>query len=546
MRSFFRSAALIYALSGLMLGLLCWAGAAMLAAQDDTWQNWQELPSFLSAAHRALPALYIFALAPLVLSVLGFRIGWRLQRLTSRATVLEQLLHDRSMALSLVEEEARQAQETVAYVADHDAHTGLLNRRRFQKEVLQWTAHALRYRHVMALMFVDLDKFKDVNDTYGHAAGDRYLATVADILRKAFRATDHLARWGGDEFAILLPETQGAQAMEVANKLLKLFNDTTLEYEGRQIPMSASIGISLFPTHTRDANEFIAFADAAMYEAKEAGRHCWRLYSASPEEIERAQENIRWEGRLRRALETDQFVLLYQPVLDIASGKTFNYEALLRLEDRDGQLISPRLFLDAAEQFSLSVPLDRMVIRKAARKLTTLGAEHAELRLSLNLSRPMLVDSEFISFLRDSVVEAGVSPNKLGFEISENIALENLGEVRALATQLKLLGHPLILDEFGRGFSSLHYLQQLGADMLKIEGALIRDLRDHRENRRFLRTMTAMAHELGIKVAAKFVEDPELLEVLRELGIDYAQGFAIGRPLESIEQTVLSAREGAS
>jgi diguanylate cyclase (GGDEF)-like protein len=480
--------------------------------------------------------------ASLFLGLFARLAGMRQDRIRRFSESLEVEVAEKTESLRMALDEARKANETIVHIADHDALTGLLNRRRFQKELMQWAAYALRYERALALIFIDLDNFKFINDTYGHHIGDQYLVTIADALRRTFRATDHLARWGGDEFAILLPETQAAQAMEVANKLLRQFNETKMHFDQGELSVSASIGIALFPVHTSDPNQLLAFADAAMYEAKQAGRNCWRMYAASPQEMERVQEHIRWEGRIRRALETDQFVLVYQPLLDLETQETHNYEALLRLEDRDGELISPRLFLDTAEQFDLSVAIDRMVIRKATRKIETLAASEKGLGLSLNLSRKMINDPGFIQYVEENVRETGIRPQALSFEIGEQLALENLGTTRALATQLKELGHRLILDDFGLGFSSFHYLQQLAVHMVKVEGGLIRDIATNRDNRRFLKTLVAMAHDLDIKVAAKFVEDADILDVLRDLGVDYAQGFAIGRPLESIEQTLLIAR----
>lgn len=267
--------------------------------------------------------LYIIDSAPLFLGLFARLAGIRQDRIRRFSASLEQQVAEKTDSLRLALAEARRANEMIAHMAEHDALTGLLNRRRFQKELEKWGQYARRYRRSAALMFFDLDKFKFVNDTYGHGAGDEYLTAVSDLLKAALRTTDTVARWGGDEFAALLPETGKEAVTEVANKLLRLFTETTLTIAGgHSLNPSISIGVALFPDHGTDFNALIACADAAMYEAKSAGRSCWRLYSSSPQEMQRVQDHIQWEGRLRRALENDQFLLFYQPVLRLADNST--------------------------------------------------------------------------------------------------------------------------------------------------------------------------------------------------------------------------------
>jgi len=499
----------------------------------------------IARAHGATPLMYVIDSAPFFLGLAGFFAGIRQDRIRRFSESLEIEVAEKTESLQRALEEARKANEMIAQMAEQDSLTGLLNRRRFQKELGYWTDYAMRYQRTVALMFIDLDGFKAINDAYGHAVGDDYLVRVAEILGKAFRSTDYLARWGGDEFAVLLPETDAQSAMAVANKVLHLFHDNAIAVAGEQRPIAASIGIALLPIHTHNANELVAFADAAMYEAKQR-RTGWCLYSASAQQTRRVEENIRWEARIRRALESDQFVLLYQPLLTLGSAETRHYEALMRLEDREGQLISPRLFMESAKRFNLSVPIDRMVIRKVARRVSGLKSQRPDLVLSVNLSEQSLSDARLVSYVKTVSREAGISTGQLSFEISEQAALENLGKTRKLAEELKELGCGLMLDDFGLGFSSLHYLQQLSVSIVKIDGGLIRDIRDSSRNRGYIKAVTTMAHDLGIAVAAKSVEDPDLLDVLRELGVDYAQGFAVGRPIESIEEVALTHIEQTS
>ena len=446
---------------------------------------------------------------------------------------LEGRVLTRTAELAVALEEANKATAAVAYMADHDSLTGLLSRRRFQEEYEHWVKYALRHERPMALMFIDLDKFKAINDTYGHLGGDAYLLAVVELLKKTLRSTDFVGRWGGDEFAALLPETTSATASEVAAKLTKIFSTVPITVAGQSLFASASIGIAVLQEHTLDINELTAFADAAMYKAKEAGRGCFSVYSASENEVKYLGEHARWAGRIRRALETDQFVLFYQPLLDLKSGEVTEYEALLRMEDQSGKFISPGLFLASAERFDLSIAIDRMVIRKSAHKIASLKAHKNKFKLSFNLSSQFLDDSGMVEYISDIIREFGIDPGNLTIEISENIVLQNMNRVCNLSAKIAKLGWRLILDDIGVGFSSFQYLAPLSIRSIKIRGDLIHNLHIA-NNYDYVTALCKKCHELNIEVVAKFVEDLLLLDKLRAMGVDYAQGFAVGRPLESL------------
>lgn len=485
----------------------------------------------IAEAHQN-PLLWVIDSAPLFLGLFSRLAGMRQDRILQFSASLEQQVAEKTESLLLALDESKKANEMIAHMAEHDALTGLLNRRSYQKELEKWGQYALRYQRSAALVFIDLDKFKFVNDTYGHHAGDQYLKEISALLSAALRSTDTVARWGGDEFAILMPETQKSAAIEVANKLLRLFNEAKFTIAGHELNPSASIGMALFPDHDSDLSALIAYADAAMYQAKSDGGNCWRLYSSSPQEMQCVQEHIQWEGRLRRALENDQFLLFYQPLLCLADGTTPGYEALLRLEDRDGQIISPGLFMESAGRFGLSLPIDYMVIRKAVRKLHSLDEQN--LWISLNLSRASLEDEKLFGHIQEAVEESALRQGQLHIEITAAAAMEHVGRVRELGMKLKTIGCRLVLDDFGHG-PAYQFLQQIPVDMVKIDASLIRDLRTHKTNQTLVKGLTSAAHDLGIQVVAKFVEDVALIDFLRELNVDYAQGFAIGRPMESIE-----------
>lgn len=329
-------------------------------------------------------------------------------------------------------------------------------------------------------------------------------------------------------------------ASEVAGKLLRALNATSVQIGSEAIRAAASVGISVFPTHATSTAVLVARADVAMYEAKAAGGNTWRVYSASPEQVRRAQEESQWERRIRRALEADQFLLFYQPMLQLADQRTYDYEALLRMEDSKGGLLGPGVFLQHAERHGLSIPIDRMVVRKAAHRIAALPADYGVLNLSLNLSARTLADPQLPTYIEDTLAQTRIDPARLGIEISETAIVEQLALAREVATSLQRLGCPLIVDDFGSAFASLRYLQPLGIKLIKLEAALTRGLATDAARFQLLKTLVTMAHDLGIKVAAKFVEDAAVLPLLGEIGLDYAQGFAIGRPIESLDAALLS------
>ena len=535
-----------YTLFGTLFGLCFPVGSIVFLRLTGQIPGARGFIGMLAAAHASCPLLYVIDSAPIFLGLFARLAGVRQDRIQRFSRGLEQQVSEKTESLRRALEDAHRANEMVIHMAEHDALTGLFNRRRFQKDLEHWVRHAERYHRSITVMFVDIDRLKTINDSYGHAAGDRYLMAAAEVLRGSLRATDYLARWGGDEFALLLPETGGDAAIEVANKLLRLFGAARPMIDGEhKSGISASIGIALMPGHTTSANELLMFADAAMYEAKNCGRSCWRMYSASSSEVRRVNEHASWEKRIRRALDTDQFTLLYQPLLDLRTGATHSYEALLRMEDRDGLLITPGMFLESAEQFDLSVPIDRMVIRKVVHKLLTVGSQEPGVTVSVNLSRKTIRDDGFMGHVAAMVSQAGIDPHRFAFEIPEHILLEDFAHARRIAGEIRDAGHVLIMDDFGAGTAPFRSLQQLMPHMLKLGAGLLEQLADDSEARQLVKSVVSMAHDLGITVTAKFIEDPAVLDVVARLGIDFAQGFAVGKPIEAIEQLAFQNQQSA-
>lgn len=516
-----------YTIYGLLFGI-CFPFSAFVLLYFT--QSINSFSDVIYAAHTN-PLLYLIYTAPVILGIIARIAGQRQDRIHHLAEGLEDLVRVKTASLVQALEEAKQANELVGHIANHDALTGLFNRRHFQTTLEGWVGFATRYQRQGTLVFIDLDKFKYVNDTFGHGFGDQYLNAVAKLLVENLRTTDIVARWGGDEFIVFLPETVGAEAHLVGDKLLEAFNKAKIYFGNNLFHPAASIGLSSFPEHAATADDLILFADAAMYEAKKSGRGCWRMYSSTAAEIEHSQNHLQWGGRIRRALDNDQFLLLYQPVLNLKTGNTEGYEALLRMEDIKGHLITPGQFLESAERANLSTSLDMMATRKAARRVSHID----DVEVSINLSSKTLLDRTIIAKISEILLEFPDISHKLRFEIADITAMQNLTQVRSVVAQIKQLGCKITLDDFGLGQISMQYLEQLSVDLVKIHPSLTRKLHDSKDVI-FIQSLTEMLHGFHLGVCAKSVEDPVIMDKLLEIGVDYAQGFAIGKPLESLEE----------
>lgn len=423
--------------------------------------------------------------------------------------------------------ESKRAEERLAFLADHDPLTGLLNRRRFQEELERHVALARRYGHEGALLYMDLDQFKYINDTFGHQSGDRFLLATAQRLTAALRRSDVLGRLGGDEFGVILPETGAEEAVRVAEHLLAALRPE----DGESPAVGASIGIVAFPRHGERAGDLLARADMAMYAAKERGRNRWQLFDPDDPQLARMHGRLHWEARLRRALAEDGFVLHYQPVFRLRPQREVShYEVLLRLPEPDGGLVPPAAFLDIAERFGLIDELDLWVVDHAlARQAAWQRAGHP-VTLAVNLSGRHLGSRRMLEGIRAAIARRGADPGRIVFEVTETAAVESMAQAQAFVRALRELGCRIALDDFGAGFSSFHYLRHLPVDHVKIDGSFVRRLRDDAVDRLFVRAIVQLADGLGIGTVAEFVEDEETLEVLEALGVEMAQGYHLGRP----------------
>lgn len=431
-----------------------------------------------------------------------------------------------------------QYESRLQHMADHDPLTGLLNRRAYERELSEHLASA-RTRQEGAVIVLDLDDFKHVNDTLGHSAGDDLIMRVAKALVQRLRSDDVIARLGGDEFAILLRSGATTQIERVAQSLLSTVRAQRAArgHGGRERPVTASIGIvPLDGSRTLSADEALTAADLAMYDAKEAGRDRCETYGgpAGSEWQEgnkaRIETRLEWVERIRAALDEDRLVLHAQPVVQTATGATTQHELLIRMLDLDGSIIQPGAFLPIAERYGLIREIDRWV---AASAIAMLGRERLAGRrpvVEINLSGQSLSDPDLAQHVGDALSAAGVDPRQLIFEVTETAAIGNILAARSCAEQLGELGCRFALDDFGAGFGSFYYLKHLPFDFIKIDGEFVRNCTVDSTDRLVVRAVVELARGMSKLTIAEFVGDQQTLQVLQELGVDYVQGFHLGKP----------------
>jgi diguanylate cyclase (GGDEF)-like protein/PAS domain S-box-containing protein len=431
--------------------------------------------------------------------------------------------------------ERKRFEDELQYLADHDALTGLQNRRRFEEELDRETVRALRYHQAGAAILLDIDNFKYVNDTLGHRAGDEILVGIAALLRKRLRETDTVARLGGDEFAILLPETSKEAAEAVGGDLLRLIRDHGGSSDGRSAGLTTSLGVAAFGADETSGAEVLAAADLAMYEAKDSGRD--RVVTFSPDSASQAERRSRgtWIERIHQALEDDAFELHAQPILAISTGEISQHELLLRMRGDDGELIPPGAFLGVAERFGLIQSIDRWVVAHAIQLMDGLLRQGQEIRLEVNLSGRSVDDRELPNMIRRELENTSVNPDNLVLEITETALISNMDQARRFAEILSRVGCRFALDDFGAGFGSHYYLKHLPLNYVKIDGDFIRKLPTSMIDQLMVKAMVQVAKGLGMKTIAEFVENEETLLFLKQYGVDFAQGFHIGRPVPLAE-----------
>jgi diguanylate cyclase (GGDEF)-like protein/PAS domain S-box-containing protein len=426
--------------------------------------------------------------------------------------------------------ERKRAESHVSYLAEHDPLTGLVNRQHFQHQLDQALASARRSARDGALLYLDLDGFKYVNDLNGHQAGDALLRVVADEVGNVARGSDLLGRLGGDELGILLHECDREGAIQVAEKINKRLADIKFPGLGANHRVSASIGIVAFSEATMDVKQLLANADIAMYQAKSKGGAGWHLYSEGEGVQEKMQSRLYWEEMINRSLGDSGFMVHYQPILDIRARQVSHYEALVRMRADDGSPIPPGAFMEVAENSGLIREIDRYVIHEVFGRMLTLFSAGKYYKFSINLSGVSINDPRLLAFIRTELSRSALLPSHVVFEITETAAVSDFSKARAFMNAVRELGCAFSLDDFGVGFSSFNYVKQLPVDYVKIDGSFVRTLVDSPDDQVFVRALAEVARGFGKKTVAEFVEDERALNMLRAFGVDYAQGYFIGKP----------------
>ncbi len=433
---------------------------------------------------------------------------------------------------------ARHAEaERTRHMAWHDALTGLPNRACFQARLAATVAES-RYRgEVVAVAFVDIDQFKAVNDIVGHDAADRLLVDVANRLREGVRAGDVVARQGGDEFLVLLPRLAGrADASTFAERLLGMFREPFV-LDGREFPLTCSVGMAVFPDDGAEASDLVKHADIAMFQAKEAGRDGWQLYDAQLRE--RTAELVETRAALARALERNEFVLHYQPQVCLHSGEMIGVEALIRWK-RDGRMVPPSEFIPVAEQTGLIAPIGAWVIDEACRQAAEWQrAGLPRVRMAVNLSARQFFNGGVVDVIDAALAAHRLAPRWLEVEITESLAMKNTEVACRVLEQLRDRGVSVALDDFGTGYSSLAYLRQFPIDRVKIDRAFLAGADYDPEQRALVAAIIALAHAIGMEVVAEGVESPDQLDMLQRHLCDIGQGFGLSRPVDAEELTAL-------
>ncbi len=422
----------------------------------------------------------------------------------------------------------------LAYQAQHDALTGLANRVQFQKELERVVARVARSGTACGLFYIDMDQFKYINDTLGHAAGDRLLIEFAMQLKSNLREGDLLARFGGDEFTVLLYNVDSESAMIVAEHLRSVVADYRFLDSGNAYRLNCSIGVALIDNTTITIDECMAHADLACHLAKKQGRNRCYLYQPKDQNKAKLEAEMGWAARVREALDQDRFKLVYQPILSMKDESVTQYEVLLRMISEDEQIILPGGFLPAAERFGLMNEIDRWMVRNAITRLAELQDQGQIIGFSLNLSAHAFDDETLLPMIRALLEKTQTDPAALTFEISEAEAISNLPTAVRFINELREIGCLFALDCFGSGFSSFTYLKHLPVDKLKIDGTFIQNMTHTTVDRVMVQSMTEVAHALDKIVIAGCVETSEALALVKKLGVDYAQGYYVGEPDEHL------------
>jgi len=423
--------------------------------------------------------------------------------------------------------------EKLSYQATHDALTGLVNRREFEQRLRQLIEVAREEHTEHALCYLDLDQFKVINDTCGHVAGDELLRQLGMLLPEHVRKGDTLARLGGDEFGVLMERCSIMQATRVANALLDAIRNLQFLWEEKTFNVGVSIGVVPIAETSQSITEVLSTADSACYAAKDGGRNQIHVYREDDIKVAERQGEMRWVARIQRALDDDRFELYVQPIVPVAASESavVHYEVLLRMQDERGQIVLPGAFLSAVERYNLSAQLDNWVVKNSFDWLfcNTDCTNGLDL-LSINLSGRSLSDTQLMGHIIERFKDGHIAPDKICIEITETAAITNLTSATRFIKLLKEWGCRFALDDFGSGLSSFAYLKNLPVDFLKIDGQFVKDILDDAIDYAMVKSINEIGHVMGKKTVAEFVDSEDVLRSLEAIGVDFAQGYAVGEP----------------
>ncbi len=448
---------------------------------------------------------------------------------------MEKLSPDDRKIVAKALADAEKTEAELRYIADHDSLTGLLDRRRFRSELDQYVSFAARYGGLGAVMIIDIDGLKRVNDTMGHHAGDNLIRRIAAILRERVRNTDIVARLSGDEFAVLMPQTDTAGALQLGEDLRAQVADEAAP-QPEATCATISVGITMFGNEGSTASEAVLVAaDQAMYRAKEEGRNQISLFQ-DPSEPQRLQSRRQTtSARIRDALTQDRLSLHTQPIRSLASGGIERYELLLRMTGDDGELLPAASFIEVAERSGMIQELDRWVVARALEMLAERERAGQPVSLHVNLSGASLLDLSVLEFIERRLDEGDADPARCTFEITETARVNDYPAAAGFADRLTEFGCQVAIDDYGAGFGPFHYLRQIPFDVIKIDGAFIRDMPNSDADQLTVQAIVQIARGLGKTTIAEYVQDDATTQLLREYGVDMAQGYHLGRPEAATE-----------